>query len=127
MTAFHLLRYMVRIWEWSLEKKEELGFPVIIPLVLYHGEGIWRYGSSFRDLFHHPAEMGPFIPDFGYVLWDASGYRDEEIKGHVVLRVALLLLKYIFREDLRDRAPEILGLLRELSGKRSGLNTLRPF
>ena len=55
------------------------------------------------------------------MLWDASQYSDEEIKGHVVLRMALLLLKYIFREDLRDRAPEILGLLRELSGKRSGL------
>ena len=35
------------------------------------------------------------MPDFRYVLWDASRYSDEEIKGKATLRVALLLMKYM--------------------------------
>jgi hypothetical protein len=42
----------------------------------------------------------------------------------VQLRVAFLLFKYIFREELRDRLPEILSLLDELARKRSGLEYL---
>lgn len=121
LAAFHILRYMVKIWELWFDKKEEPGFPVIIPLILYHGEKRWRAVSNFGDLFDRPDEMAPFIPDFKYILWDASRYSDEDIKGEATLRVALLLLKYIFRDDLRDRLPGILGLLRDLSEKRTGL------
>lgn len=121
LTSFHILRYMVKIWEMSLKNGEESGFPVIIPLVLYHGEKSWRSRLYFRDFFDSPDEMASFIPDFQYILWDASGYSDEEVKGKAILRTALLLLKYIFREDLGDRLPEIFMLLRELSEKRAGL------
>ncbi len=39
-----------------------------------------------------------------------------------MLHTALLTLKYIFRDDLRERLPEILGLLRELEQSSSGLD-----
>ena len=121
LAAFHLLRYMVKIWDMLLKKREKPGFPVIIPLVVYHGRKGWKPGVNFRDLFDCPDDMAIFIPDFQYLLWDATRYRDEEIKGAVILRVALLLMKYIFRQDLNERIPGILGLLRELSEKRTGL------
>jgi len=124
LTAFHLLRYMVKIWEMALKKQEDVGFPVIIPVVLYHGEKNWRAGVHFSDLLDYPEAMVPFIPDFQYVLWDASGYTDEEIKGKAILRVALLIFKYIFRKELRERLPGIIGLLRELAKKRTGLEYL---
>jgi len=117
LIAFHILRYMVKIWE----KKNEPGFPVIIPIALYHGKTRWRVGLNFRDLFDSPEEIASYIPDFQYLLWDASGYSDEEIKGGAVLRVALLVLKYIFREDLREHLPGILSLLRNLSEKRTSI------
>ncbi|MBU0470467.1 MAG: Rpn family recombination-promoting nuclease/putative transposase, partial [Nanoarchaeota archaeon] len=121
LAAFHLLRYMVKIWEMWVKKGEKPGFPVIIPLVLYHGEENWRSGLNFKDLFDSPLDMLPFIPDFQYVLWDASKYNDEDIKGEVILQAALLILKYLFRKDLRNRFPEILRLLRDISKKRTGL------
>ncbi|MEA3415136.1 MAG: Rpn family recombination-promoting nuclease/putative transposase [Thermodesulfobacteriota bacterium] len=49
LTAFHLLRYMVKIWEMSLKNGETPGFPVIIPLVFYHGEKRWRAGLRARQ------------------------------------------------------------------------------
>jgi hypothetical protein len=36
----------------------------------------------------------------------------------------MLLFKYIFRDELAERLPGILGLLRELTDKRSGLEYL---
>lgn len=121
LTAFYILRYMVKIWEMSLKRGEVPGFPVIIPLVLYHGDKSWRTGINFRDLFDYPKDMHLFIPDYQYVLWDASRYSDDEIKGEAILRVALLILKYIFKEDLRGRLSGILMLLKDLSKKRTGL------
>lgn len=112
---------MVKIWEMSLKRGTAPGFPVIIPLVLYHGDKSWRSGINFRDLFDYPKDMHLFIPDYQYVLWDASRYSDDEIKGEAILRVALLILKYIFKEDLRGRLSGILMLLKDLSKKRTGL------
>jgi len=93
LAAFHLLRYMVKIWEMLLKRREESRFPVIIPLVLYHGKKGWKAGSRFRDLFNCPEDILIYIPDFQYLLWDATRYKDEEIKGMAILRVALLLMK----------------------------------
>ncbi|MDI6793494.1 MAG: Rpn family recombination-promoting nuclease/putative transposase [bacterium] len=87
LSAFHILRYMVKIWEMWLKKNEEKpGFPVIIPLILYHGEGDWQAGLNFRELFDCPDDLVHFIPDFQYLLWDASRYNDEDIKGEVLAR-----------------------------------------
>jgi hypothetical protein len=57
----------------------------------------------------------------GYLISDFTQYSDEEIKGETVLRAALLILKHIFDEDLKERLPGILGLLRDLSEKRTGI------
>jgi predicted transposase/invertase (TIGR01784 family) len=108
LSAFHILRYMVKIWElWLKERIGDRFFPIIIPMIVYHGENEWQVKSNYRDLFRYPEAMALFIPDFQYLLWDASGYSDQEIKGKVMLRVALLTMKYIFREDLRKHLPEL--------------------
>jgi len=96
-------------------------FPVVIPIILYHGENAWRAGLNFADLIHNHEEMASLVPNFTYILWDASRYSNEEIKGKAMLRVALLIMKYIFRKDLREHLPGILGLLRNLSRKRTGM------
>ena len=117
LIAFHILRYIVKIWE----KKNEPGFPVIIPLVLYHGKTRWRVGLNFRDLFDSPEDIASYIPDFQYLLWDASGYSDEEIRGGAVLtgiEYIETILKYIVnaaptenidREDLKAAVDEALS------------------
>jgi len=54
-------------------------------------------------------------------LWDLTRYRDEDIKGEALLRTTLLILKYIFSEDLKEQLPGILGFLRDFSEKRTGV------
>jgi len=113
---------MIRIWEQALKQGVAGPLPLIIPIVVYHGRSRWKIGLEFFDLFDDlPEELKSFAPCFQYLLCDLSRYSDEEIKGSVVLRVALLILKYIFREDLREHLPGILKLLRNLSEKRTGI------
>jgi len=63
------------------------------------------------------SELQMYIPDFRYQLIDLSSFEDEEIKGHVLIKVGMLLLKNVFRQDYREKIPEVLGLLRELIEK----------
>ena len=49
---------------------------------------------------------------------------DEELSGGVLLQVSLLVMKYIFRDELPERIPGILGLLKDLPQQQSGLDYL---
>jgi len=124
LISFHLLRYMLRIWEQWLKQEKGKNLPAIIPIVLYHGREKWNVSLKFCDLFEAPETLKRFVPDFRYVLWDLSLYSDDKIKGAVTLKAMFLLLKHFFSEDLSERLPEILELLRDLLDRRSGLEYL---
>jgi predicted transposase/invertase (TIGR01784 family) len=128
MTGFQVLRYKVRIWERLLrayrkqrkkERKQPFRLPPVIPMVVYHGKDKWEVSLSFQDMFDMPEELTPFVPDFRYLLCDISHIPDEEIRGMVFLRVGMLVMKYVFRDDLAERLPGILRLMGKLSGTTS--------
>jgi predicted transposase/invertase (TIGR01784 family) len=119
--ALDLLRYMVRIWDFLGKQGNKTPLPGILPLVIYHGKARWRIARSFSSMIDAPKVFKPYLPEFTYLLTDLFRFSDEEIKGAVTLRAGLLILKYIFRGELQERLPGILGLLRELSGQQSGL------
>ena len=124
LISLHLLRYMVRIWEQAVKLGESKPLPPVIPVVVYHGRSKWKVGLDFHDLFDIPESLQEYTPDFKYLLCDLTQYSDEEIRGAVTLKTAFLLMKHIFAEDLADRLPGILKLLRDLLNKRSGLEYL---
>ncbi|MBL7064195.1 MAG: Rpn family recombination-promoting nuclease/putative transposase [Anaerolineae bacterium] len=124
LVAFQLLRYLVRIWEQSLREESKGHLAPIIPVVVYHGSATWRAGLNFGALFGGPEPLRAYWPEFRYQLCDLSAYSDEEIKGEIILRVGLLLLKYIFREDVEEHLPGILALIRELRDQATALEYL---
>ncbi|PIE71243.1 MAG: hypothetical protein CSA22_04245 [Deltaproteobacteria bacterium] len=122
MAVFQLTRYMLNIWD--MERKKNFGepFPVIIPLIFYHGKTRWRTVSTFRDYFnHYPKALHPYVPDFTCLFWDATAFSDETIRGGVFLKASLLLLKHIMQKDLADKLPEILSLMKPVLQESSGL------
>jgi len=126
--SFQLLRYAVRILEQYRKKTAKGLLPPIFPVVFYHGKARWEVSPHFRALFECPAEFEPYLPNFRYHLCDLSGWADEELRGTVVLQSALLLMKHIFRgAELRVKLPAILGLLGDLTQKRTGLEYLETF
>ena len=105
--AFQLFRYMARIWE-SAIRQEVKPLPVIIPLVLYHGQSVWNVSTQFSALFPSDMEAGlqRYVPELDYLLCDLSEYNDEQIIGEAKLKVALLILKYIKSVGLGPRLPD---------------------
>jgi predicted transposase/invertase (TIGR01784 family) len=49
LAAFHVLRYMVKIWELWLKEKVGHRFPIIIPMIVYHGEDQWQARLNYKE------------------------------------------------------------------------------
>ena len=96
----------------------------IIPIVLYHGKEEWTAGLNFQDLFEIPVEMKRFIPGFEYRFCNFQHYHDEPVMGGQRLRIALLLLKTIFRPDIKELLPAIFELIWKLPCDQSGFEFL---
>jgi hypothetical protein len=62
-----------------------------------------------------------FRPDFSFILFDLSKYSDDQIKGAVLSKVGVLLFKHVFTPGYEEKLPEILGLLKALLEKQTGL------
>jgi len=101
-TALQLLKYMVNIWERKADKEKAYALPVILPLVIYHGEDRWTLNRSLSgiiDLDTLPESIKKYIPDFEFILYDFSPLSDAQIKGGIKLTLFLEILKAIFAKD----------------------------
>ncbi len=127
LVALDLLRYQVRIWRFWLDQRRPLPLPPIVPVVFYHGRAKWLVPRDFSDLVAVPTALEAYVPRFRYALCDLSAYSDGELKGALTVRAAMLLLKHVFSDDLRDRLPEIFRLLFEIPDTASGLRALETF
>jgi hypothetical protein len=92
--------------------------------VVYHGKVEWNIPTEFLALFEIDEALKAGIPNFKYLPLDISRHSDDEIKGGIILRVALLILKYASRPELVERLPHILGLIGEIVPKRTALEYL---
>lgn len=126
---FRLLRYMTRIWERCAKEAPSERLPIIIPLVLHHGERSWNAATQFRHLVQVPERLAealaPFIPDFTYVLDDLCKLDDDALRGRALTdlaRVALLIMQRC-RESkdpgaiLRPWAQALVGVLTAPNGR----------
>ena len=107
-----------------LKSGHDLPLPVILPIVFYHGVFQWRIATDFGSLFDPQSKLVGHVANFRYLLTDLSEYTDEELRGGVSLRAALLAMKYIYRRELPERISVILNLLNDLPKQSSGLTYL---
>lgn len=106
-TPLQLLKYMIAIWEQVIHSRNRNGrLPIIIPLVVYHGEDKWNIGVRFKEMIEGiddlPEKVKKYIPNYEYLLYDLSIYGDEKIKGEVKLRIFLEMLRAIFNKDFDE-------------------------
>jgi Uncharacterized conserved protein len=128
MVALQLLTYMVRIWNRNVNKKLDTHIPMIIPMVLCHGETKWKINPMFSDLILDfdilPKEVKQMIPDYRYLLYDLSQFSDEDIKGNAELMIALSVARDIFKksgEEFLETIFKAAEALAELDEKETGL------
>ena len=101
----------------------------MIPLLVCHAKKEWPDDTvRLASLLSGPVEdLTEYIPDFGLELYDLHRFSDDEIKGTIISRVILLLLKHIRDPDLQQKLPDILALLKNLGEKETGLQWLEVF
>lgn len=125
-----LLEYMLNIWRLFLKQqpkgRQDTRLPIILPLVLYHGEREWSLKTRFSAMFDVSADaLAGYLPNFEYIVHDLTRYADDEIKGTVLSRVAMLLFKHIHDPDIFRKLPDIFALMQELLLTREhGLHTI---
>jgi predicted transposase/invertase (TIGR01784 family) len=107
-TPLQLLGYQFEIWE---RAKQNCGdkLPLIVPVVIYHGQRVWNVPLSFHELVEG-AESAPwnrYVPQFRYHLFDLSRITEEQLRGSPALRNALLLMKYIFAQKIDRQLKQI--------------------
>jgi predicted transposase/invertase (TIGR01784 family) len=112
-----LLRYVLDTWDHHFKNHYEARYlPVVIPIVLHHGEKGWTEPVSLRDLYDAPAEMldalRPFLPELTFLLDDLAPRDDAVLRARALSAVVLMTLwafKHV-RHD-RDVLPELLQIL----------------
>jgi len=103
---------------------------------LFEGAILWSHGAAkptkkngevnifiqFQHSSNLLSDLCPLTSDLRPL--SLITYADEEIKGGVFLKVASLLMKHIFSEDIGARLPGILRLMDGIQHARSGLQYL---
>mgnify|MGYP000232194211 CR=1 FL=1 len=110
------LNYQVQKWMHML-KNQKLGkqLPIIVPVVIYHGESKWKYSLFFEDYFNLPSEaFKDFIPKYRHILHDIHSMGDESFKTSSIMEIFHLLLKYIHYPELDIKLQEIYDLIETL-------------
>jgi len=110
--AVQLLAYMADIWELHNKQSKGNKLPLIIPILIYHGNKEWKYGLSLSAIMEDiPEGIDKYIPDYKYLLYDFSNYSDKEIKGIIKLKLFLTLISY---KDLGKGLKEVLPVFKRL-------------
>jgi len=103
--AFRLLRYMVRVWErWLRDHPESKTLPIVLPVLLHHGDGRWRTAPDFASMLDAGPELldavRPFQPMFRFVLDDLASLSLETLASR-----ALHALGHLVQFAFGLRAP----------------------
>jgi predicted transposase YdaD len=112
LMPLRLLRYELNIWQDHTAKfGPSAKLPPIIPVVFYHGERPWTAHMDVFDMIDvTPAEaeaLRPFGPHTGYLVEDLGRADDRDFPGTGLPRVALLVLKHIWRKGLYKRVVNL--------------------
>ncbi|MCB1158575.1 MAG: Rpn family recombination-promoting nuclease/putative transposase [Leptospiraceae bacterium] len=118
-TGLQLLGYMVKIWQryrnHSAKKKQRhQKLPMILPIVVYHGQKRWKHGLDFQSMIETPKKYERFVPRFDFLFYDLPRVADESIMGNEVLQASFYLFKYSFHPDLGENLGTILQLLERI-------------
>ena len=126
--VFRLLCYMLAIWrEYEADHPESRRFPVVLPVVLYHGKRRWTGPTEFRKLVDPPGALARYVPDFEYRLVDLGVYRDEmaAFGKELRLRAVLYLFRHVFEPDFWSRYEETAARLKDAADETLFLEFVR--
>jgi predicted transposase/invertase (TIGR01784 family) len=119
-TLFQVARYIIELWTKVIKaNKKEL--PIVIPIVIYHGQEKWNLETDIRKLIPDfetlPQYIKELLPVMKYVLINISDHTAEKIwEYQPITRLVIRIFKYAFEE--KDKIiEEILLSIEEIGPK----------
>jgi len=106
---------MTKIWNLHLKQNDFGKLPVILPLLIYHGDRRYNISKRFISMVNTQPNTKKLTPDFEYLFFDFSKYTDQQILGSIQLQITLKILYSAFiKEDFGQQFEEILELIKKL-------------
>lgn len=105
LMPLRLLVYMVRIWEAYARETEEQRLPIILPIVVHHGDQGWTAPTRLRELIAGFDELGDDadrIPDFRFTIDDLAHTTNAEIMARPLAPFAQVAL-WVLRDARNER------------------------
>jgi len=137
LIPLRLLSYVVRILMRHVDEAKASGdtlpLPVVIPVVLHHGDARWSTASRIEELFDRQlieaAGLSELVPRLGFVFDDLSLVSDDELESRALGLIPALTL-WLFRDArsptrLARSSSRWLGAMAELWRAPNGLEALR--
>ena len=114
-----LLRYLVRVWErWLRDHPQASKVPIVLPVVLHHGEGRWQTGLDLGSMLDASAALieaaRPYQPHFRFILDDLSSLSLEALAArtlHALGRLVQLALRSSRSMERLQRASPLMGAI----------------
>jgi hypothetical protein len=117
---------MICIWEKHRAENGDKGkLPIVLPIVVYHGEENWSYGNQLSFILEESEVFSRYQPNFVYNLYDLSEYSDAELKGRLELWLMLYLLKNIKSDDLEDKLTYLFDVLNQIIDEQKALKCIQ--
>jgi predicted transposase/invertase (TIGR01784 family) len=92
---FRFLRYMVRIWERWLRDHPGQPLPIVLPVLLHHGDTAWRASTDFASIFDASSELlavtRPYQPHFRFLLDDLACLSPEALASRTLAALPRLV------------------------------------
>lgn len=131
LTIFPLNKYILEAWTAVIQKENREELPIILPIVVYHGEKEWSIKTDLRDMIPEFYELPEYfkdrIPVFGYDLINMgkSGRIDFK-KFNKLTALMLTAFRDAFEKDLKTVLREFLLAVEEAE-KEEGEEAIRYY
>ncbi|WP_394848997.1 Rpn family recombination-promoting nuclease/putative transposase [Pendulispora brunnea] len=118
---FRLLRYAVRVWDKWLVDHPGKGskLPLLISVVLHHGDEGWRASPELASMFDADAETldatRDYVPHFRFVVDDIASLSLEVLATRTIHVLGRLVQIAFWTSHSAERFKEAMPLMRELA------------
>ncbi|SMB88308.1 conserved hypothetical protein (putative transposase or invertase) [Desulfonispora thiosulfatigenes DSM 11270] len=128
LTIFQVHKYILEFWTNIVKKEGKKELPIIIPIVIYHGQEKWNLKTDLREMipgFHDlPEYFKERVPVFKHELINIKEYEENDFEKYTKLTAMMLkAFKYAFEENLEVVLRVFLLAIKEAE-KEESLDTL---
>ena len=121
--AYRILKYVIAVWDRFLTDHPGAKLPLVIPVLLHHGDGAWKAAPELASMLDGTPELieatRPFVPHFRYVLDDLAALSPATLSSRSLAALPRLVQLAMWASRsfprLRDATPFMRAIVGTLT------------